>query len=77
MDNIPSQNLINCLKKYCDYVGKQYPSDSIMDGVIDNPEILQNDPICDGWLLIIKSESNVLLDELMTSDEYKSKVVPN
>ena len=46
-------------------------------GVIDNPEILQNDPIGDGWLLIIKSESNVLLDELMNSDEYKSKVVPN
>ena len=50
---------------------------SVNQGVIDNPEILQNDPIGDGWLLIIKSESNVLLDELMNSDEYKSKVVPN
>ena len=50
---------------------------SVNGGVIDNPEILQNDPIGDGWLLIIKSESNVLLDELMNSDEYKSKVVPN
>ncbi len=50
---------------------------SVNQGVIDNPEILQNDPIGDGWLLIIKSESNVLLDELMDSDEYKSKVVPN
>ena len=50
---------------------------SVNEGVIDNPEILQNDPIGDGWLLIIKSESNVLLDELMNSDEYKSKVVPN
>ncbi len=50
---------------------------SVNDSVIDNPEILQNDPIGDGWLLIIKAESNVVLDELMNSDEYKSKVVPN
>ena len=45
--------------------------------VIDNPELLQNDPIGDGWLVIIKPESNFSLDELMKSDEYKSKVVPN
>ena len=50
---------------------------SVNEGVIDNPEILQNDPIGDGWLVIIKPESNVSLDELMKSDEYKSKVVPN
>ena len=50
---------------------------SVNEDVMDNPEILQNDPIGDGWLVIIRPESNVLLDELMTSDEYKSKVVPN
>ena len=50
---------------------------SVNESVIDNPEILQNDPIGGGWLVIIKPESNVLLDELMTSDDYKSKVVPN
>ena len=50
---------------------------SVNQGVIDNPEILQNDPIGDGWLVIIKPESNFSLDELMKSDEYKSKVVPN
>ena len=50
---------------------------SVNESVIDNPEILQNDPIGDGWLLIIKPEPNVLLDELMDSEEYKSKVVPN
>ena len=44
--------------------------------VIDNPEILQDDPIGEGWLVIIKPETKVLLDDLMTSDEYKSKVVP-
>ena len=50
---------------------------SVNEEVIDNPEILQNDPIGNGWLLTIKPKSNVLLDELMNSDEYKSKVVPN
>ena len=50
---------------------------SVNESVIDNPEILQNDPIGSGWLVIIKPESNVLLNELMTSDDYKSKVVPN
>jgi len=50
---------------------------SVNESVIDNPEILQNDPIGDGWLLIIKPEPNVVLDELMNSEEYKSKVMPN
>ncbi len=50
---------------------------SVNEDVIDNPEILQNDPIGDGWLVIIKPESNFSLDQLMKSDEYKSKVVPN
>ena len=49
----------------------------VNEDVIDNPEILQNDPIGVGWLVIIKPESNFSLDELMKSDEYKSKVVPN
>ncbi len=50
---------------------------SVNECVIDNPEILQNDPVGDGWLVIIKTESNISFDELMTSDQYKSKVVPN
>ena len=50
---------------------------SVNKGAIDNPEILQNDPVGDGWLITIKPESNFSLDELMNSDEYKSKVVPN
>ena len=50
---------------------------SVNESVIDNPEILQNDPIGDGWLIMIKPEENFSLDELMKSDEYKSKVVPN
>ena len=46
------------------------------DLVIENPEILQNDPINDGWLLMIKPEKDFSIDELMSSDDYKSKVAP-
>ena len=50
---------------------------SINQSVIDNPELLQNDPIGEGWLIVIKPESKVSFDDLMTSDAYKSKVMPN
>ena len=50
---------------------------SINERVIDNPELLQNDPIGEGWLVILKPESEVSISDLMTSEEYKSKVVPN
>jgi len=50
---------------------------SVNESVIDNPELLQNDPIGEGWLIVIKPDSNVSFDDLMTSDAYKSKVMPN
>ena len=50
---------------------------SVNESVIDNPELLQNDPIGEGWLIVIKPNSKVLFDDLMTSDAYKSKVMPN
>jgi len=49
---------------------------SINENVIDNPELLQNDPIGKGWLVILKPESKVLISDLMTSEEYQLKVVP-
>ena len=50
---------------------------SVNEDVVDNPELLQNDPVGEGWLIIIKPESKVSFDDLMTSDAYKSKVMPN
>jgi len=50
---------------------------SVNESVIDNPELLQNDPIGEGWLVMLKPESKVSFDDLMTSDAYKSKVMPN
>ena len=49
---------------------------SVNESVIDNPELLQNDPIGEGWLVILKPESEVLLADLMTYEEYQTKVVP-
>ena len=49
---------------------------SVNESVIDNPELLQNDPIGEGWLVIMKPESKVLVADLMTSEEYQTKVVP-
>ena len=50
---------------------------SVNESVIENPELLQKDPIGEGWLIIIKTDSKVSFDDLMTSDAYKSKVMPN
>ena len=49
---------------------------SVNESVIDNPELLQNDPIGEGWLVILKQESKASISDLMTSEEYQSKVVP-
>ena len=49
---------------------------SINETVVDNPELLQNDPIGEGWLVMIEPLSTVSLNDLMTSEQYKSKVVP-
>ena len=50
---------------------------SVNESVIDNPELLQNDPVGEGWLVILKPKSKVSIADLMNSDEYKSKVMPN
>jgi len=50
---------------------------SVNESVIENPELLQNDPIGDGWLVILQPESNASIADVMTSEEYQLKVVPN
>jgi len=49
---------------------------AVNESIIENPELLQNDPIGDGWLVILKPESNASIADLMTSEEYQLKVVP-
>jgi glycine cleavage system H protein len=36
----------------------------------DTPELVNNDPYGDGWMLVVKLTNNSELDELMTSEEY-------
>ena len=49
---------------------------SVNESVIENPELLQDDPMGEGWLVMLKPKSEVSFADLMTSDEYQSKVVP-
>ena len=46
------------------------------ESVIENPEILQNDPINQGWLVIVKPTMDFSIKELMSSSDYQSKVAP-
>ena len=46
------------------------------DAIIDNPEILQNEPVGEGWLIIINPDPDFTFDNLMNSEEYKLKVAP-
>ncbi len=46
------------------------------ESVIENPEILQNDPINQGWLVIVKPTMDFSIEELMSSSDYQSKVAP-
>tara|TARA_B100000073_G_scaffold259006_1_gene218898 strand:- start:1639 stop:2028 length:390 start_codon:yes stop_codon:yes gene_type:complete len=46
------------------------------DSVIENPEILQKDPVGEGWLVVIRPDKGFELEELMDSDQYQSKVAP-
>ena len=47
------------------------------ESVLENPEILQKDPLFEGWLLLIKPNNDYSIDSLMNSSEYQSKVAPN
>jgi len=46
------------------------------ESVIENPEILQNDPLNAGWLIIVKPNEEFSGSDLMDSKEYQSKVTP-
>tara|TARA_Y100001970_G_C13992892_1_gene729150 strand:- start:50 stop:439 length:390 start_codon:yes stop_codon:yes gene_type:complete len=48
----------------------------INEAVTDNPELLQNDPTNEGWLVILKPDKDFNLSDLMDSKEYQSKVAP-
>lgn len=42
----------------------------VNDAVVDDPEVLNDDPHKDGWLVKIRHSSTSDLDELMSAEEY-------
>jgi glycine cleavage system H protein len=44
------------------------------DVVIDRPELLQQDPYGEGWLLEVEPSDPAQIDDLMAADAYRSKV---
>jgi glycine cleavage system H protein len=44
------------------------------DVVIDRPELLQQDPYGEGWLLEVEPTDPAQIDDLMAADAYRSKV---
>jgi glycine cleavage system H protein len=44
----------------------------INQNAIDNPEIINEDPYGEGWLLILKPSNSKELEDLMPASEYES-----
>jgi glycine cleavage system H protein len=44
----------------------------INQNAIDNPEIIDEDPYGEGWLLILKPSNSKELEDLMPASEYES-----
>ena len=44
------------------------------EGVLSDPETLQNDPYGEGWLLLVRPGAPEELEGLMTAETYRAKV---
>lgn len=44
------------------------------DEAVDNPEVVNDDPYGEGWLVAIKPDETTDLDQLMSKDEYLDAV---
>jgi glycine cleavage system H protein len=44
----------------------------VNDELKDRPELINENPYEDGWMLVVKMSNPAELDNLMTSDEYKA-----
>ena len=56
---------------FCPISGKVL---SANDQLIDTPDIINDDPYDDGWLIVMKVVQPEELDDLMTPDEYEKYV---
>ncbi|MBI5047878.1 MAG: glycine cleavage system protein GcvH [Deltaproteobacteria bacterium] len=46
----------------------------INDALVDSPEVINDDPYGDAWMLKVEMNTPVELKELLTADEYKKYV---
>jgi glycine cleavage system H protein len=44
----------------------------VNDELPDAPELVNEEPYSGGWMIIVKMESLVELDELMTAEQYEN-----
>ena len=48
--------------------------ESINEGLEDNPELVNQDPYGEGWMVKIKLEDGAATDELLGADDYKQVI---
>lgn len=46
----------------------------INDALVDNPEVINDDPYGDAWMLKVEMNNSSEIKELLTADEYKKYV---
>jgi glycine cleavage system H protein len=44
------------------------------DALLDAPELVNEDPYGDGWMLLVEPDDEEDLEELMTAEEYREQV---
>ena len=48
--------------------------DSFNQGLEDNPEVVNQDPYGEGWMVKIKMDAGTDTSELLTADQYKEVI---
>jgi glycine cleavage system H protein len=48
--------------------------ETINEGLEDNPEVVNQDPYGEGWMVKIKLEDGYNTDELLSADDYKQVI---
>ena len=46
----------------------------VNDALVDNPEVINDDPYGDAWMLKVEMSNSGELKDLLTADEYKKYV---
>ncbi|WP_254523947.1 glycine cleavage system protein GcvH [Natrinema caseinilyticum] len=47
---------------------------AVNDALFDAPELVNDDPFGEGWMLEIDSENGEQLEELLTADDYRDQI---